>query len=226
MTKPHQHNTKTNKTQHTQAAALRPEWTGQPVVKCKHLTQHPAFTLRLFLGSFRTYGSDGRGYRSDGRLCRPGSAQRWNAPQTFLSATATATSLHHAPAGSPATPPTTALTHLQCRTDRQSLLLLLMTATSLSADVPWLLVSSGGLTQHPAFSSNSEMEPQFPADSGGSTHDAKLHFANQSHSDFVLSLSAHTVEPYLNSASLRSTFHTATAHCKICAFSSTVYTHL
>ena len=42
MTRPHQHNTKTNKTQHTQAAALRPKWTGQPVVKCKHLTQHPA----------------------------------------------------------------------------------------------------------------------------------------------------------------------------------------
>ena len=112
------------------------------------------------------------------------------------------------------------------RTDRHSLLLLLTTATSLSADVPWLPVSSSGPTQHPAFSSNSEMELQFPAYSGGGTHDAKLHFANQSHSDFALSLSAHTVKPYLNSASLSSTFHTATAHCKIHAFSSTVYTHL
>jgi len=112
------------------------------------------------------------------------------------------------------------------RTDRQSPLLLLTTATSLSADVPWLPVSSGGPTQHPAFCSNSEMELQFPTDSGGSTHDAKLHFANQSHSDFALSLSAHTVEPYLNSASLSSTFHTATTHCKIRAFSSMVYTHL
>jgi len=88
------------------------------------------------------------------------------------------------------------------RTDRQSLLLLLTTATSSSADVPWLPVSSGGPTQHPAFYSNSELEPQFPADSGGSTHDAKLHFANQSHSDLALSLPAHTVESYLNSAFL------------------------
>jgi len=31
VAKPHQHNTKTNKTQHTQAAALRPEWTGRRV---------------------------------------------------------------------------------------------------------------------------------------------------------------------------------------------------
>ena len=108
------------------------------------------------------------------------------------------------------------------RTDRQSLLLLPTTATSSSADVPWLPVSSGGPTQHPAFSSNGELEPQFPADSGGSTHDAKLHLANQSHSDLALSLSAHTVEPYLNSASLSLTFHTATAHCKIRAFSNTV----
>ena len=44
-------------------------------------------------------------------------------------------------------------------------------------------VSSRGPMQHPVFSSNSELEPQFPADSGGSTHDAKLHFANQSHSE-------------------------------------------
>jgi len=29
VAKPHQHNTKTNKTQHTQDAALRPEWTGR-----------------------------------------------------------------------------------------------------------------------------------------------------------------------------------------------------
>jgi len=73
---------------------------------------------------------------------------------------------------------------------------------------------------------NSALEPQFPADSGGSTHDAKLHFASHSLADSALSISAHTVEPYLNSTSLRSTFHTAAAHCKIRAFSSTVYTHL
>jgi len=46
---------------------------------------------------------------------------------------------------------------------------------------------------------NSEQEPQFQADSGGSTHDAKLHFAKQSHLVSALSLIPHTVEPYLNS---------------------------
>ena len=52
------------------------------------------------------YGSDGRGCRSDGRLRRPGTVKRPNAARTFLSATATttATSLTHAPAGSPAAP--------------------------------------------------------------------------------------------------------------------------
>jgi len=38
------------------------------------------------------------------------------------------------------------------RADRQTLQLLPPTATSTSADVPWLAVSSGGPTQHPAFS--------------------------------------------------------------------------
>jgi len=38
------------------------------------------------------------------------------------------------------------------RTDRQTLQLLPPTATSASADVPWLPVSSSGPTQHPAFS--------------------------------------------------------------------------
>ena len=48
------------------------------------------------------YGSHGRGCRSDGRFRRPGTAKRPNAARTFLSATAT--SLTHAPTGSPATP--------------------------------------------------------------------------------------------------------------------------
>jgi len=52
------------------------------------------------------FGSDGRGCRSNGRLRRPGTAKRPNAPLTLLSATATATTtpLTHAPAGSPAAP--------------------------------------------------------------------------------------------------------------------------
>ena len=37
----------------------------------------------------------------------------------------------------------------------------------------------------------SSKEPQFPADSGGSTHDAKLHFANKSHRLCAFSHSAH-----------------------------------
>jgi len=42
---------------------------------------------------------------------------------------------------------------------------------------------------------NSTLEPQFPADSGGSTHDVKLHFASHSLADSALSIPAHTVEP-------------------------------
>jgi len=105
------------------------------------------------------YGSHGRGCRSDGRFRRPGTAKRPNAARTFLSATAT--SLTHAPTGSPATPrrqrrhDSTAGRRSRFRfvprTDRHSLLLLPTTATSLSADVPWLPVSSGEPTQHPAF---------------------------------------------------------------------------
>ena len=76
---------------------------------------------------------------------------------------------------------------------------------------------------------DSTLEPQFPADSGGSTHDAKLHFTSRSLADSALSIPAHTVEPYLNSTSLSSAFpHRCCtgAHWKIRAFSSTVYTHL
>ena len=186
----------------------------------------------LFPGSFRTYGSDRRTWmpvrrtspstRLGATIERPADVPLGDSDRDVaqprsgcLSSRSTDDSVDTSPmqADGPGLVP---------RTDRQSLLLLLTTATSSSADVPWLPVSSGGPMQHPAFSSNSELEPQFPADSGGSTHDAKLHFANQSHSDLALSLSAHTVEPYLNSASLSSTFHTATAHCKIRAFSSTV----
>ena len=53
-------------------------------------------------------------------------------------------------------------------------------------------VSFGEPTQHPAFSwQQFLLEPQFPPTSGGSTHDAKLHFASQSLADSALSLSAH-----------------------------------
>ena len=57
-------------------------------------------------------------------------------------------------------------------------------------------VSSGEPTQHSAFSwLQSLLEPHFSATSGGSTHDAKLHFASHSLADSALSHSAHTVEP-------------------------------
>ena len=55
-------------------------------------------------------------------------------------------------------------------------------------------------------SGNSTLEPQFPADSGGSTHDAKLHVASHSLADSALSIPVHTVEPYLNSTSLSTPF--------------------
>ena len=60
-------------------------------------------------------GSNGRGCRSDGRLRRPGSSKRSNAPRTFLPATATAASLDCAPADSPAAPTTTASAQLRYR---------------------------------------------------------------------------------------------------------------
>jgi len=78
------------------------------------------------------------------------------------------------------------------RTDRHSLLLLPTTATSSSADVPWLPYSSREPTRHPAFSWQQPLEPQFPATSGGRTHVAKLHFASHSLTDSALSHSAHT----------------------------------
>ena len=81
------------------------------------------------------------------------------------------------------------------RTERHSLLLLPTTATLSSADVPWLPVSSGEPTQHPASSWQQPLEPQFPATGGGSTHDAKLPFASNNLADSALSISAHTVEP-------------------------------
>ena len=172
----------------------------------------------------RTYGSEGRGCRSDGRLRQPGSTDGSNAQRTSLSATATATSLNHAPAGSPAAP------------GRQRRHVSTAGRRSRSRSCPGEPIGSHsscclrrrprrqptypGSRSRPAgrcstlrFPGNSALEPQFPADSGCSSHDAKLHFANQSHSDLALSLSAHTVEPYLNSASLSSTFsqlpHTA-----------------
>ena len=222
MAKPHQHNTKTNKTQHTQAAALRPDFTGRQV---------------SFRTPSRTYGSDGRGCRSDGRLRRLGSAQRSHAPRTFLSATATATatSLSHAPAVSQAAPPTTASTRLQCRptvpvpvlsrrTDWQSLQLLPTPATSTSADVHWLPVSSGGPTQHPAFPRQQRTGTAVPSRQRRqhSRCEAPLRQPKS------LGLSAVTLSAHCRALSqlsfprLRSTFHTATAHCKIRAFSSTV----
>ena len=156
MAKSHHHKTKTNKTQHTQA------------------------------GLFRMFGSDRRRCRSDGRFRRPGTAKRPNAPRTFLSATATATSLNHAPAGSPAAPPTTASSRLQCRptvpvpvrpADRSAL-----TPACCLRRQPRRQPTYPGSRSRPASRrntlrspGNSTLEPQFPAASGGSTHDAKLH---------------------------------------------------
>jgi len=100
--KPTQTHYNGKKNQHTKEAALRPEWSGRWV---------------SFRAPFRTFGSDGRGCRSNGRLRRPGSANGSNAPRTFLSATATATatSLDCAPAGSPAAPTTTASARFRYR---------------------------------------------------------------------------------------------------------------
>ena len=112
---------------------------------------------------------------------------------------------NHAPASSPAAPDDSVVTSpmqadgpgsgLVLRTDRQSLLLLFTKATWSSADVPWLPSRPASRRSTLRSSGNSALEPQFPAASGGSTHDAKLHFASHSLSDSALSHLAHTVEP-------------------------------
>ena len=147
--------------------------------------------------------SDGRGCRSDGRLRRPGSTNGSNAQRTSLSATATATSPDCAPADSPAAPTTTTSattpmpadgpssrsrpgepTHLSCA---------LRTHSSCCSDgdldvsrrtlapglVRWADAAPCVHLTSALTTLMSSEEPQFPADSGGSTHVAKLHFAEQ-----------------------------------------------
>jgi len=88
------------KTQQTQDAALRPEWTGRRV------------SSRLLPG--RSEPTDSDAGQTDVSV---DPARRNDRTRTFLpaTATATATSLNHAPAGSPAASPTTALSRLHSR---------------------------------------------------------------------------------------------------------------
>ena len=189
----------TNKTQHTKKAALCPEWSGRWVCLSGLLPGR--------------CGSDGRGCRSDGRLRRPGSAKRSNARRTsphgdgdsdvaqlrsgWLSSRSNDDSVGTTPlpADGPSSRPRFGepiVRHSSCclrrRPRRQPTCL---GSQSRPAGRRSTLRSPG----------NSEQEPQFPADSGGNTHNAELHFANQSHLDSALSLSllAHSVEPHLNS---------------------------
>jgi len=109
-------------------------------------------------------------------------------------ATATATSLNCAPAGSPAAPTTTASARLRYQ---PTVPVPDLVSTKRSSDTP-AVASDGDLGSRSCLAGrrstlrspgNSQLEPQFPADNSGSTDDAKLHFAKQSHLDLALSLS-------------------------------------
>jgi len=104
--------------------------------------------------------------------------------------------------------------------------LLPTTATSSSADIPWLPVSSGEPTQHTAFSW--QQHPGTAVPSGQRRQHSRCEApirltvsqTPRYHTQRTLSSPNST---QLHSARL---FHTAAAHCKIRAFSSTVYTQL
>jgi len=185
-------------TQQTQDAALRPEWTGRrvflpvssersgsdgrgtriPVRRTSQSTRHGDTTERD-----RT--PRGRSSRRRRQRPRRRSTPLWQALQP----------LHRRQRRHVSNAGRRSRFRFVPRTERHSLLLLPTTATLSSADVPWLPVSSGEPTQHPASSWQQPLEPQFPATGGGSTHDAKLPFASNNLADSALSISAHTVEP-------------------------------
>ena len=96
-------------------------------------------------------------------------------------------------------------------TERLSLRLLPTTATSLSADVPWLPSRPASQRSTLRFHGNSALEPQFPTASGGSTHDANLHYASIRLCAISLSANCRALTQF-HFARL---FHTAAVHCRI-----------
>jgi len=123
--------------------------------------------------------SDGRGYRSDGRLRRPGSANGSNAPRTstlgdgvsdrdvarlrsgWISSRSHDDSVGNDPDAGRLSrfPVSSRRTDAPLLRSPHTLQLLPTTATSKSADVPRLSVSSGGPTQHPAFTWQQRWRP-------------------------------------------------------------------
>jgi len=170
---------------------------------------------------------------------RPGTAKCPNGPRMFLSATATATatSLNHAPAGSPAAPLTTASTRLHCRptvpvpvrpADRSAL----TPAVAYDGDLvvsrrtlaPGLVRRAGAtpcvLLATAPWNRSSQQPAAAALTMRSSTSPHTVSQTPRYHTQRTLSSPNST---QLHSARL---FHTAAAHCKIRAFSSTVYTHL
>jgi len=166
--------------------------------------------------------SVGRGCRSDVSVDLAGRTARTPSGRPLLvTATATATSLDCTPADSPAAPTTTASattsmpadgpgsrsrpgkpTHLSCGL-RSSPAVAYDGDLDVSRRIPApglvrradaapcvLLVTALTTLMSPK-------EPQFPADSGGNTHVAKLHFAEQV-TQTMLTVTALSVEPSLN----------------------------
>ena len=154
--------------------------------------------------------SDGRGCRSDGRLRRPGATNSSNAPWTsplgdgisdrdvvrlrsgWLSSRSHDDSVGHDPdAGRRSRfPVSSRRTDAPLLRSPQTLQLLPTTATSTSADVPWLPVSSGRPTQHPAFSWQQRWRPWCRSRNRTQHSRREAPLRRRSHTDYAL-----TVEP-------------------------------
>jgi len=241
VAKSHHHNTKTNKTQHTQAAALRSDGTGRQVffgLLPDVWIQRTQMPVGLTIPSTR-HGETTDVPLGDGDSDRDAAHSRsgWLSSRSLTTAS---TRLHcrpmvpvprssRGPSGSrqPRSGCLSSRSRRQRRyvsnagrlsrfrfvpaTDRHSLLLLPTTATSLSADVPWLPSRPASQRSTLRFHGNSALEPQFPTASGGSTHDANLHYASIRLCAISLSANCRALTQF-HFARL---FHTAAVHCRI-----------
>jgi len=186
VAKSHHHNTKTNKTQHTQAAALHPDGTGRRVSfrtssGCTDPTDADAGRTDDSVDPARQNDRTPRGRSSRRQRPRRRSLTLRLALQPFLDDSVDATPLQADGPGSGSSRGPIG-THSCCCLRRR----------------PRRQPTYPGSRSRPASrrstlrsSSNSALEPQFPTASGGSTDDAKLHFASQSIRLCAITLSAH-----------------------------------
>jgi len=191
VAKSHHHNTKkTNKTQHTQAAVLHPDRTGRRVSfrtssGCMDPTDADAGRTDVSVDPARRNDRTPRGRSSRRRRQRPRrrSLTLRLALQPLLDDRVDSTPTQDDGPGSGSSRRPIG-THSCCCLRRRPRCQPTYPGSRLvrRADAA------------PCVLRNSALEPQFPAACGGSTHDAKLHFASPSLSDSALSHLAHTVE--------------------------------